>query len=712
MRYAHISEDGRKQTVREHLMAVAELSGKFASSFSAAEEGHATGCAHDIGKYSDEFEKRLHGGPKVDHSTAGAKELLKLIDIPGALCVAGHHGGLPDLGSKVDVDGKSLYARVKKQIPDYSEYVNEISIPLVPPDKKIPFRQKDIFEVAFYTRMLYSCLTDADFLDTEAFMSDKSITRGNFDSIEQLKDKLTEYIKRFSRPKNSLDFLRTKVLNTCIDFGKSRPRGVYSLTVPTGGGKTVSSLAMAINHAAANGAERIIYVIPYVNIIEQTADKFREIFGEENVLEHHSAAEISDYDDCGEDPVKRRLRLSTENWDAPIIVTTNVQFFESLYGSRVSKCRKLHNIANSVIVFDEAQMIPTDYLLPCVYAIAELTKHYNCTAVLCTATQPSLNPFFAERGVSVTEIYPDTKELFSSLKRTTLINAGELSCDELAERVRSESHVLVVSQTRKQAEELFSLLPEDGRFHLSTLMTPTDRRRIISEIRERLSLGLPCRVASTSLVEAGVDLDFDIVFRAEAGLDSILQAAGRCNREGRHSVEESIVYVYKPAGNTPKLIGKNIAIFHEIERGFEDLSSPEAVKSYFDGIHNLQKDSLDKKKIIDITNCGYNGSALPFGEISSRFKLIDNDTATVFVPENSDAAAIAEEFFSGNFSRKLFRSASKYCVNIYVNEYKNLLAEGQIIEISDNFAVLINENLYSLESGLNIHEASGDAFII
>ena len=258
MRYAHISEDGRKQTVREHLTAVAELSGKFASSFSAAEEGHATGCAHDIGKCSNEFKKRLHGGPKVDHSTAGAQELLKLIDIPGALCVAGHHGGLPDLGSKVDVDGKSLYARVKKQIPDYSEYVNEISIPLVPPDKKIPFRPKDLFEVAFYTRMLYSCLTDADFLDTEAFMSDKSITRGNFDSIEQLKDKLTEYIKRFSRPKNSLDFLRTKVLNTCIDFGKSRPRGVYSLTVPTGGGKTVSSLAMAINHAAANSAERII----------------------------------------------------------------------------------------------------------------------------------------------------------------------------------------------------------------------------------------------------------------------------------------------------------------------------------------------------------------------------------------------------------------------------------------------------------------------
>lgn len=706
---AHLSDDGRMQTIKAHLLGVAALSKEFAKSFFAENEGYIIGKAHDIGKYSKEFERRLHGGPKVDHSTAGAKELQRQGDFIGALCVAGHHGGLPDLGNAADVDGGSLFARIKKAIPDYSSYKEEIDIPQHSP---FVFPLKDGFESAFYTRMLYSCLTDADFLDTEAFMYGKGRDKDSFDSVLSLQKMLNEYIKRFSEPKGQLNLLRTEVLNRCISFGKSCPRGVYSLTIPTGGGKTISGLAMALNHAVTVNAERIIYVIPYVNIIEQTADIFRGIFGENNVLEHHSSAEISGYDDCEENCAKRRLRLSAENWDAPITVTTNVQFFESLYANRVSKCRKLHNIANSVIVFDEAQMIPTDYLRPCVYAIAELVKHYRCTALLCTATQPSLNPFFKEREISVSEIYNDTKKLFSALKRTTIVNAGELSTEELAEKICSENNVLAIAQTRRQAAELFDRLPEEGRFHISTLMTPTDRKRIIEEIKVRLSSGLPCRVAATSAVEAGVDLDFDTVFRAESGLDSILQAAGRCNREGKRSAKDSIVYVYKPSGKHPKLLGKNIAIFHEVERCFEDLSSPEAIKSYFDGIHNLQKEQLDKKKIVDISNNGYLGSMLPFGEISARFKLIDSDTASVFIPSDENSKELADSFYSEDFSKALFRKASAYCVNIYTNEFHKLISEGNAIQISDNFAVLTNENLYSSESGLKIYEISGDAFII
>lgn len=709
MHYAHISSDGRTQELTEHLENVALLAKDFASVFGAQQEGYAIGKLHDIGKFSKEFDKRLHGGAKVDHSTAGAIELFNMHDLLGAICVAGHHGGIPDLGRNSDIGGASLFARVKsKNLPDYCAFKDEIEVPC-PSNPKLA----DPFEIAFYIRMLYSCLTDADFLDTEAFMLNGNTERNNFDSIDVLYDKFCNYIKKFKHPKSELDFLRNDILNTCISFGKTHQNGVYSFTIPTGGGKTISSLAMALNNAIATGANHIIYVVPYTNIIEQISDEFRNIFGYKNVLEHHSSAEILNYDDCDENPTRQSLRLSTENWDAPIIVTTNVQFFESLYSNRVSRCRKLHNIANSVIIFDEAQMIPIDYLRPCVYGIAELTKHYRCTAILCTATQPSLNPYFAERNVAVSEIYPNTSMLFSKLKRTVIKSAGVLSCQELADKMSLENHILAIASTRKQAEELFQCLPAEGRFHLSTLVTPYDRRSVIAEIRHRLtSDNLPCRVAATSVVEAGVDLDFTTVFRAEAGLDSIIQAAGRCNREGKLPAEESCVYVYTPDGNVPKLLGKNIAILHEIEQRFSDISSPEAIKAYFDCIHNLQKDLLDKKGILDITAQGLNGSMLPFEEIASRFKLIESDTSTVLIPENDEAKEFAENFFSGKISKTLFRRASKYCVNVYINEFSRLIDDGNAIKISESLAILTNPNLYSSESGLKINENGGDALFL
>ena len=343
--------------------------------------------------------------------------------------------------------------------------------------------------------------------------------------------------------KNELNTQRCAILRRCMERGQDSQQmpGLYPLTVPTGGGKTVASLAFALHHAKTHGLERVIYVIPYTSIIEQTADQFRKILGAENVLEHHSGVTYETQDEAT--PETQRLARATENWDMPVVVTTAVQFFESIYSNRSSKCRKLHNLAKSVIIFDEAQMLPIPYLRPCVSAIAQLIGHFHATAVLCTATQPALNPLFAEflPGRTATELCPAGTCDETIFRRVTFQKEIDrpISWETVAEMLTQLPQVLCIVNTRKRAQQVYERLPEEGRFHLSTLMIPTDREETLNVIRARLRNGQVCRVVSTSLVEAGVDVDFPSVWRELAGLDSILQAAGRCNREGKRSAAES-----------------------------------------------------------------------------------------------------------------------------------------------------------------------------
>ena len=496
--YAHIADE-RHQTVESHLAGTAALCSSFSKAFDAESQGKLIGLAHDIGKCSKAFQKRLQGGHIVDHATAGAWECAKQDAFWAAACVAGHHGGLPDFGNPVidTQDNPTLFGRLRKAA---SGGIPEYEMPLLLPHTKAPHGYgTDCLTDSFFIRMLYSCLVDADYLDTEQFMTDGMTERGTCDPLPMLLDKLEQTIadKGWDVPGNALCRRRNEIRNACMSSGKSE-KGLFTLTVPTGGGKTVSSMAFALSHAVKHGMDRIIYVIPYTSIIEQTAEVFREIFGENNVLEHHFNA-VYEVGENG-DLTQYRLAKATENWDAPIIVTTAVQFFESVYSNRPSKCRKLHSIANSVVIFDEAQMLPTEHLRPCVAAIAKLVKHFGVSAVLCTATQPVLADLIHQYapGAVLTELCPDVTALFTQLRRVAFSNVGVLDADALAGKLSALPQVLCIVNSRKAAQTVYGKLPKVGCYHLSTLMYPAHRRAVLDEIRKRLKNGLPCRVVSTS----------------------------------------------------------------------------------------------------------------------------------------------------------------------------------------------------------------------
>lgn len=695
------------QSIEAHLKGTGELAETFAAEFGAAANGKLCGLAHDIGKYSDEFQLRLRGGKKVDHATAGAIECFKIKAAFEAVCVIGHHSGLPNVGHK-DADttesqtffGRKLRAE-QGGIPDYRKNWNgHIALP------QDYFRPSGRgFATAFYIRMLYSCLVDADYIDTETFMNGDA-GRGNYEPLSALCDKLTAYISKWNNPTREIDILRQKILNSCIEKA-SAPRGIFSLTVPTGGGKTVASMAFALNHAAANSMKRIIYVIPYTSIIEQNAKVFRDILGQENVVEHHSSVsyELSE----NADELEYRSALATENWDAPVIVTTAVQFFESLYANRSSKCRKLHNIANSVIIFDEAQMIPSNNLRPCVAAIAELVRAYNATAVLCTATQPAIDEMLLEysKKESVVELCPDVDGMFEKFRRTSFEKEGRLTTDELVSRLESQQQVLCIVNTRKFAQEVYEALPSEGRFHLSTLMCPVHRKQKLDEIRERLKSGKTCRVVSTSLIEAGVDVDFPRVFREMAGLDSILQAAGRCNREGKRSAESSIVTVFESENKVNKLIAVNRDAAEETVRDWTQPNTTSTIERYFKAYRDFLRND-DKSGVITASEKGISGCGLPFEWIAKEFKLIDQNTFAVYIPIG-EGKELVSRLREGERSRGLYRRAGMYSVSIYENHFNALINAGAAEPFGDDAAILTDLSLYSDEKGLATDVRDGSA---
>lgn len=695
------------QSIEAHLKGTGELAETFAAEFGAAANGKLCGLAHDIGKYSDEFQLRLRGGKKVDHATAGAIECFKIKAAFEAVCVIGHHSGLPNVGHK-DADttesqtffGRKLRAE-QGGIPDYRKNWNgHIALP------QDYFRPSGRgFATAFYIRMLYSCLVDADYIDTETFMNGDA-GRGNYEPLSALCDKLTAYISKWNNPTREIDILRQKILNSCIEKA-SAPRGIFSLTVPTGGGKTVASMAFALNHAVANSMKRIIYVIPYTSIIEQNAKVFRDILGQENVVEHHSQVSHELSEDA--DELEYRSALATENWDAPVIVTTAVQFFESLYANRSSKCRKLHNIANSVIIFDEAQMIPSNNLRPCVAAIAELVRAYNATAVLCTATQPAIDEMLLEysKKESVVELCPDVDGMFEKFRRTSFEKEGRLTTDELVSRLESQQQVLCIVNTRKFAQEVYEALPSEGRFHLSTLMCPVHRKQKLDEIRERLKSGKTCRVVSTSLIEAGVDVDFPRVFREMAGLDSILQAAGRCNREGKRSAESSIVTVFESENKVNKLIAVNRDAAEETVRDWTQPNTTSTIERYFKAYRDFLRND-DKSGVMTASEKGISGCGLPFEWIAKEFKLIDQNTFAVYIPIG-EGKELVSRLREGERSRGLYRRAGMYSVSVYQNQFDSLINAGAAEPFGEDAAFLTDCSLYSDEKGLSTDVDGGNA---
>lgn len=707
--YAHWSEDGRKQTVLAHLLCTALLCAQFAEKFGEKALGYWAGLLHDIGKFTQAFQKRLfHGGKKVDHATAGAWESKACLPI--SLCIMGHHSGLPDLGGRTDKGKPTYFGRMNKasngQLEPYDAWKQEVELPQAP-----KMEPKTELELDFLIRMLYSCLTDADFLDTEAFMSNGQVERGGGEAISVLADKLDRYTAGWFPPSNELNTQRCAILRRCMEQGEDTRQmpGLYTLTVPTGGGKTVASLAFALHHAKTHGLERVIYVIPYTSIIEQTADQFRKILGAENVLEHHSGVTYETQDEAT--PETQRMARATENWDMPVVVTTAVQFFESIYSNRSSKCRKLHNLAKSVIIFDEAQMLPIPYLRPCVSAIAQLIGHFHATAVLCTATQPALNPLFAAflPGHTATELCPEgtcDETIFRRVTFQTEIEK-EMSWEAVAEALTQLLQVLCIVNTRKSAKRLYDLLgDQEDTFHLSTLMTPTHRRAVLETVRGRLKGRLPCRVVSTSLIEAGVDVDFPAVFREVAGLDSILQAAGRCNRERKRAAQDSVVTVFRSETAIPQQFHINAIVGQEVMSNPEvDISSQEAITKYFTELLDLER-GQDSKSVLTLIEEG----PLAFQTIAEQFKLIENDSKTIYIPLR-EGKALVQRLQAGERSRTLFRKLGQYGVSIYETEFKALADAGDILPVDsgkgEDLWVLANTSLYDERTGLSLEAEYG-----
>ena len=709
MYYAHIRDDGAVQTVMEHLIGTAERCAAFASAFQEEKRGELLGYTHDIGKCSEEFQRRLLGGPKVDHATAGALECAKIREDLMACCVVGHHGGLPDFGNpRQDYPGApTCIGRMKKGlsggIPAY--YWDE-RIPA--PDKPRAFQ--DRFTQSLWVRMLYSCLVDADYLDTEAFMSEKHQLRNGYDPLPVLLDRLNTYVQPWFPGKTELNRNRCNILRQCLDAA-SQPRGVYSLTVPTGGGKTVASLAFALKHAVENGMDRVIYVIPYTSIIEQNAAVFRRILGENNVVEHHSGILFDEEGETNRSNLS--LRLAVENWDAPVIVTTAVQFFESLYANRSSQCRKLHNMANSVIIFDEAQMIPTCHLKPCVGAIANLAAHFRSTAVLCTATQPALSDLFGQfcPGLKIHELCPEVSQAFRNFRRVTYRDGGKMSDEELAEALIQQEQVLCIVNTRKAAQQIYNLLPREGSFHLSTLMYPAHRKEVLDTLRKRLADGLTCRVVSTSLIEAGVDVDFPAVFREIAGLDSIAQAAGRCNREGKRPANSSVVTYFQSENPVPVLQRVNIRAAQEALQQGGDPGDPETMQRYFTALRSLIGDQMDKTNAVKALREGISGCLLPFETVAKNFHLIDQETCTVYIPIE-EGAVICQPLVDGTAKREDYRRAGQFGVSIYEQHCRALKDAGDILPLTEASAVLTNLSLYDPQMGLSLKADPGKAEFI
>ena len=708
---AHLTEDGRTQTILEHLKGTASLCSAFAAAFDAEAQGQLAGMAHDIGKYSAAFQRRLHGGPKVDHASAGAFECLKARQLPAAFVISGHHGGLPDGGGRGDAAGAgTFWGRINRasqgKLEDYHAWQREFSLP----HANIPAFAGKKLDGMFFTRMLLSCLVDADYTDTGAFMGGSSYTPASSSSMEELWRRLETYVSGWFPPKGALNMQRCAILEQCMSAGAQYGPGLFTLTVPTGGGKTVASLSFALAQAKARRMKRIVYVIPYTSIIEQTAQTFREILGDENVLEFHSGVQFDQQEDDASSPEAAPLTRSVETWDVPVIVTTAVQFFESLYACQPSKCRKLHNLAQSVLIFDEAQMLPLPYLRPCVWAIAQLVRHYGASAVLCTATQPALDPIFQEFApeIPIREICPMAEAHWESFRRVSFQQAGTLSWMDLAARLQQQEQVLCVVNTRRAAREVFHQLSGSGNFHLSTLMYPAHRRRILDEIRRRLRDGLPCRVVSTSLIEAGVDVDFPAVYRELSGLDSILQAAGRCNREGKRPPEDSIVTIFQGEDPPPRLFETSIGAGKIVLDHCQDVSSRAAIHTYFSTLLDLKgAEAQDAHHILPLMESEF----FPFRTVAERFHLIESPTTTVYLPLE-EGAGLVELLRSGQYSRTLYRRLGQYGVSVYPQHLAALEQAGALEHLEDGSVVLRDIGLYTQTTGLTLEPSGGNALFI
>lgn len=715
----------------EHSPEVANLAAKFAECFDSADWARLAGLWHDLGKYSLEFQKYLKEASgydrenaniesrpsRVDHSTAGALHAMRQFGAHGrilAYLIAGHHAGLPDW-SAADTQGKALSARLGAEQNHLLDRIPAHSVPqeILTQAKPTTKPRGGSEGLHLWLRMLFSCLADADFLDTEAFMDEgKAAARGGYRSLPDLLNDFDLHMANIAAKAEPtlVNAIRADILRQCREKAALNQR-LFSLTVPTGGGKTLSGMAFALRHAVQHGKQRIIYVIPYTSIIEQTAGIFRDIFGD-NVVEHHA--------NLDPDKEDARSRLASENWDAPIIVTTNVQFFESLFAARTSRCRKLHNIVSSVVVLDEAQLLPPEFLQPIADAMNQLASHYGVTFVLSTATQPALGSFQpfggkAFRGLdNIHEIIDDPDGLYEKLKRVEVSIPTDLQTprdwQSIADELLQHPSVLCIVSRRDDARELHRLMTakEEGKdtLHLSALMCGEHRSRIIRYIKWRLKKNKPLRVVSTQLVEAGVDFDFPVVYRALAGLDSIAQAAGRCNREGKQDGLGRVVVFVPPKPAPPGLLRQAAQISVSLLSGnTSDALERDLAKQFFEHLY-VRAPSLDKRGIHELLTLDADKCQIQFRTAAEKFRLIDDSayqTILVRYGNRNKKNKLLDRLKIEGPHRELMRKLQRYSVNLPKRVFAQLEKQGDVCEIWPGIYAQVGNALYDDALGVVIY---------
>jgi CRISPR-associated endonuclease/helicase Cas3 len=745
--YAHSTDDESRtnwQVLSEHLNDTADRAERFGERLGIGKAARLAGLLHDLGKYNPQFQARLAGAKdRVDHSTAGgaivtrlAKGDDKIVAELIAYAIAGHHAGLPDkYGSSSSTLDERLKAFYEASLdPAWKQELTPEAIALVPAfNWRFDDKSRFAFQVGLLGRMIFSCLVDADFKDTEQFYARIDGRRVDREwpllqtILPALIDGFDKYMDRKRGTQTSLNRLRSEILDH-IRSRAAEPPGLFTLTVPTGGGKTLASLAFALDHAKAHQHQRIIYAIPFTSIIDQTAAIFREVLGDGVILEHHSAIEDEDWLAAPREPDSTKagadkLKLAMEDWAAPIIVTTNVQFFESLFAARTSRSRKLHNIAGSVIILDEAQTLPRPLLAPCAQALDELARNYRCSVILCTATQPALDaekfkaarpgapPHPAGLAVAGRELAPRPDQLWEAFERVRLVYAGNMDDAALVDALARTEQALVIVNTRKHALALYRAARASGLqsvVHLTTRQYAAHRREILKKVRQSLNAGAPCRLIATSLVEAGVDLDFPTGWRAEAGLDQIAQAAGRINREGRRSRDESLLTVFRAPDNPPPPEIKRLAgDMSRVMNRHEKLLSPAAMDDFFGEVYwRFGPEGLDCECILDDFRIGSGQTNFSYRSVAEKFRMIETGMVPVVIA-NEPAAQEAVGHLSKPWisSGAIARELQPYLVQVPPRARTRLIDSNHVAFMENSlrreqFAVLQTKSLYQQDVGL------------
>lgn len=689
---AHKSKDGREQSLQEHGQNVAKMAASFAAPFGGEKFAERIGISHDAGKDTVGFQQYIQApdkNAKSPHAIIAAALNCQANDVLSAVITAGHHSGLHNVLDTI-TNVRAALAERSQDIATAREYFssNAISQTEIIPEFA---RKNKVFGQYAFTKMEFSCLTDADYQDTERFMRGYSPRSYDYDSFSDIYDMFRKHVQpwidkdnEMMRRKNQpltkdeeINHIRTQMMLQCLDAGSNSRKGdIRTLSIPTGGSKTLSSFAYAIAAAKKDTSiKRIIVVIPFNTITTQTASVLRGIVGEKNILENHSGFDFED------SKQGKLLQYASENWDIPIVVTTNVQFFESFFSNKPAKSRKLHNIADSVIIFDEVQQLPVKYLKPCIKCIESLAANFGARIVLSTATQPALEPYF--ETIKPREIIDDSESYVKPFRRCSIENIGTVTAKNLTERIQKHKQCLCVVNEKEEAKAIYTAI-ENGRcknlYCLTTDITPYDREKLLRQIRQNLKDDEPCIVISTSLIESGVDVDFPYGYRELYGLDSILQTAGRVNRNGLRDCGSSTLFVfdgpqeeYRALRNGTSRGCNESDNKKSITRGIlqkYDVDSPKAIHEYFSRLYGYKGDGLDKFDIVKMAS----SKLIPFQDISQKFKIIDEDTVTVIISQTAEASELVGKIRNQTATKDDIRKVGKYAVPVRRSRYNKCLA--------------------------------------